>query len=75
MTADEHGRRHEALRITGELNGGCHEPQRVRDLLAQLTGKRVFIAVIGAASVVTRDVPARAIVVGSPAKFVRSVSD
>ncbi|MGM7698443.1 sugar O-acetyltransferase [Microbacterium sp. A84] len=158
----------EALRITGELNGGYHEPQQVRSLLAELIGKpvdetvtlfppfssdfgknitlgrRVFInsgckfqdqggitigddclighnvviatlnhdlapsrrgdlhpapvvigrnvwiganatilpgvtigedAVIGAASVVTKDVPARAIVVGSPARFVRSVSD
>lgn len=25
----------EALRITGELNGGYHEPARVRDLLAR----------------------------------------
>lgn len=31
----------EALRITGELNGGYHEPARVRDLLVQLTGKPV----------------------------------
>src|SRR6185312_11821354 len=31
----------EALRITGELNGGYHEPERVRELLAQLTGKPV----------------------------------
>ncbi|MHA6668479.1 DapH/DapD/GlmU-related protein [Homoserinimonas sp. A447] len=31
----------DALRITGELNGGYHEPPRVRGLLAQLTGKPV----------------------------------
>ena len=31
----------EALRITGELNGGYHEPARVRELLAQLTGRPV----------------------------------
>jgi acetyltransferase-like isoleucine patch superfamily enzyme len=31
----------EALRITGELNGGYHEPARVRELLTQLTGKPV----------------------------------
>src|SRR5688500_18056787 len=31
----------DALRITGELNGGYHEPARVRELLAQLTGKPV----------------------------------
>ena len=30
-----------ALRITGELNGGYHEPAEVRELLAQLTGKSV----------------------------------
>ncbi|WP_372696930.1 DapH/DapD/GlmU-related protein [Arthrobacter sp. JSM 101049] len=28
----------EALRITGELNAGYHEPERVRELLAALTG-------------------------------------
>jgi acetyltransferase-like isoleucine patch superfamily enzyme len=158
----------EALRITGELNGGYHEPAQVRDLLAQLTGKpvdesvtlfppfsadfgknitlgkRIFInagcrfqdqggviigddclighnvviatlnhdlspdrradmhpapvvigrnvwigsnatvlagvtigdnAVVAAASVVTKDVPANTIVVGSPARVVRSVTD
>jgi len=158
----------EALRITGELNGGYHEPQRVRSLLAELIGKpvdetvalfppfssdfgknitlgaRVFInsgckfqdqggvtigddclighnvviatlnhdlapsrradlhpspvvigrnvwiganatilpgvsigadAVVGAGSVVTKDVLAGGIVVGSPARFVRSVSE
>ena len=156
----------EALRITGELNGGYHEPARVRELLAELTGRevdesvtlfppftsdfgknirlgrRVFLnagcrfqdqggieigddclighntviatlnhdlapsrrgdlhparvtigrhvwvganatilpgvtigdhAVIAAAAVVTRDVPARAVVVGSPARVVRTV--
>ena len=31
----------EALRITGELNGGYHEPARVRELLAQLNGRPV----------------------------------
>jgi acetyltransferase-like isoleucine patch superfamily enzyme len=31
----------EALRITGELNGGYHEPARVRELLAQLIGRPV----------------------------------
>ena len=31
----------EALRITGELNGGYQEPARVRELLARLTGKPV----------------------------------
>lgn len=157
----------EALRITGELNSGYHEPARVRELLGELTGtpvdetvtvfppfradlgknirigKRVFInsgcafqdqggvrigddclighnvvlatldhdmdprrradmhpapvvigdnvwigsnatvlagvtigdnAVVAAASVVTRDVPANAVVVGSPARVVRSVA-
>lgn len=158
----------EALRITGELNGGYQEPARVRELLARLTGKpvdesvtlfppfnsdfgknitlgkRIFInsgckvqdqggvsigddtlighnvviatlnhdlapsrradmhpapvaigrnvwigsnatilpgvhigddAVVAAASVVTKDVPAGAVVVGSPARVVRSVTD
>lgn len=158
----------EALRITGELNGGYQEPERVRELLSRLTGqpvdesvtlfppfnsdfgknitlgKRIFInagckfqdqggvsigddtlighnvviatlnhdlapsrrgdmhptpvaigrnvwigsnatilpgvhigddAVVAAASVVTKDVPAGAVVVGSPARVVRSVSD
>jgi acetyltransferase-like isoleucine patch superfamily enzyme len=158
----------DALRITGELNGGYQEPARVRELLAQLTGnpvdesvtvfppfysdfgknitlgKRIFInsgckfqdqggvvigddclighntviatlnhdlvpsrradmhpapvvigrnvwigsnatllpgvtigddAVVAAASVVTKDVPARSIVVGSPARVVRSLSE
>ncbi|WP_277050622.1 DapH/DapD/GlmU-related protein [Ruania albidiflava] len=31
----------DALRITGELNSGYHDPARVRDLLAQLTGATV----------------------------------
>lgn len=31
----------EALRITGELNGGYHEPARVRQLLGELIGKPV----------------------------------
>ena len=158
----------EALRITGELNGGYHEPARVRELLSALTGReiaesvtlfppftsdfgknirlgeRVFLnagcrfqdqggleigddclighntviatlnhdlsprrrgdlhpspvvigrnvwiganvtilpgvtigedAVIAAASVVTKDVPVRALVVGSPARVIRTVED
>lgn len=32
-------------------------------------------AVVAAASVVTKDVPARSIVIGSPAKVVRTVDD
>lgn len=31
----------EALRITGELNGGYHPPERVRELLAELIGRPV----------------------------------
>src|SRR5690625_702514 len=31
----------EALRITGELNSGYHEPMRVRELLSDLTGAPV----------------------------------
>jgi acetyltransferase-like isoleucine patch superfamily enzyme len=31
----------DALRITGELNGGYQEPARIRELLTQLTGKPV----------------------------------
>ncbi|WGW10725.1 DapH/DapD/GlmU-related protein [Saxibacter everestensis] len=31
----------EALRVTGELNGGYREPARVRELLARLIGKAV----------------------------------
>lgn len=158
----------EALRTTGELNGSYHEPERVRELLAELMGepvdesvtvfpplysdfgknitlgKRIFInsgckfqdqggvtigddclighntvlatlnhdvapsrradmhpaqivigrnvwigsnvtvlpgvtigddAVVAAASVVTKDVPGKSIVVGSPARVVRSVTD
>ncbi|SLN02787.1 Galactoside O-acetyltransferase [Corynebacterium xerosis] len=158
----------EALRITGELNGSYHEPARVRELLAELTGaeidesvtlfppftsdfgrnihlgKRVFLnagcrfqdqgglhigddclighntviatlnhdlapsrrgdlhpapvtignnvwiganvtilpgitigddAVIAAAAVVTKDVPAKSLVVGSPARVIRTVED
>lgn len=163
-----HAASQEAMRVTGELNGGYHEPERVRELLARLTGRpvhegvtlfppftadfgknitlgeRVFInsgcrfqdqggvtigddslighntvlatldhgidpahrgdmtpgpivigrnvwiganvtilkgvtvgdnAVVAAASVVTKDVPADSIVVGSPARVVRSVHD
>ena len=36
-----HSTSQEALRVTGELNGGYHEPDRVRELLAELTGKPV----------------------------------
>ncbi|WP_104103388.1 DapH/DapD/GlmU-related protein [Arthrobacter sp. 08Y14] len=157
-----------ALRITGELNSGYHEPEQVRELLSRLTGKpvdetvavfppfsadfgrnitlgkRVFInsgcrfqdqggisigddclighnavlatlnhdlspsrradmhpapitigrnvwlgsnvtvlpgvtigddAVVAAGAVVTKDVPARSVVVGSPARVIRSVED
>lgn len=35
----------DALRITGELNGGYQEPARVRELLAQLTGGPVHESV------------------------------
>jgi acetyltransferase-like isoleucine patch superfamily enzyme len=35
----------DALRITGELNGGYHEPPRVRELLANLIGKPVDASV------------------------------
>ncbi|QBF46308.1 DapH/DapD/GlmU-related protein [Janibacter limosus] len=34
-----------AMRVTGELNGGYHEPGRVRELLAQLTGRPVHESV------------------------------
>lgn len=163
-----HATSQEALRITAELNSGYHEPERVRELLSQLTGRdvdesvalfpplhadfgknirlgaRVFInsgcafqdqggvtigddclighnavfatlnhdldptrrgdlhpapivvgsnvwiganatllpgvtigndAVVAAAAVVTKDVPASTVVVGSPARVVRSVRD
>lgn len=168
LHAAMHETSQQALRIAGELNGGYVEPDRVRSLLAQLTGRpvdesvtlfppftadfgrnirlgrRVFInsgcrfqdqggitigddclighnaviatlqhdihpsrrgdlipapvvlgrnvwlganvtvlpgvtigddAVIGAGSVVTKDVPAASIAVGSPARVVRSVLD
>jgi len=73
----------EAMRVTGELNGGYHEPAEVRALLSRLIGKPVDEtgvtigddAVIAAASIVTKDVPAGSIVVGSPARVVRSVPD
>lgn len=35
----------EALRITSELNGSYHPPAQVRELLAQLTGKKVAASV------------------------------
>ena len=35
----------DALRVTGELNGGYQEPERVRELLAQLTGRPVDASV------------------------------
>ena len=35
----------EALRIAGELNGAYHSPERVRELLAELTGKPVHESV------------------------------
>ena len=31
----------EAMRITAELNGACHEPEQVRELFSKLTGKPV----------------------------------
>ncbi|MGM7666757.1 sugar O-acetyltransferase [Microbacterium sp. A93] len=36
-----HATSQEAQRITGELNGGYHEPARVRELLSALTGREV----------------------------------
>ena len=104
----------DALRVTAELNGGYQEPERVRALLAELTGSPiadtvavfpplysdfgknirlgecVFInsgcrfqdqggvtigenAVVAAASVVTKDVPANSVVAGSPARVVRTI--
>lgn len=35
----------EALRIAGELNGAYRSPERVRELLAELTGKPVHESV------------------------------
>ena len=35
----------EALRITGELNSGYQKPERIRELLTQLTGNRVHESV------------------------------
>lgn len=40
----------QALRITGELNGLYQEPARVRELLAQLTGKPVAESVTSRAA-------------------------
>lgn len=34
-----------ALRVAGELNGGYHEPERVRELLAELTGRSIASSV------------------------------
>ncbi|MBB5842196.1 acetyltransferase-like isoleucine patch superfamily enzyme [Conyzicola lurida] len=31
----------DALRVTGELNAGYHEPERVRELLTHLTGRSI----------------------------------
>ncbi len=129
----------EALRITGELNGGYHEPERVRESLGErifinsgckfqdqggvvigddclighntvlatlnhdlapsrradmhpapiVIGRNVWIganvtvlpgvtigdnAVVAAASVVKKDVPENSVVVGSPARVVRSLT-
>ena len=36
-----HATSQEALKVTGELNGGYHEPSRVRELLAELTGREI----------------------------------
>lgn len=40
-----HAASQDAMRVTGELNGGYHEPERVRELLAQLTGRPVHESV------------------------------
>lgn len=34
-----------AMRVTGELNGGYHDPEQVRELLARLTGRPVHESV------------------------------
>ncbi|KDA04729.1 thiamine biosynthesis protein ThiF [Microbacterium sp. CH12i] len=98
----------ESMRITGELNGGYHEPARVRELLSELIGKPVdetvtvfppFTADFGKNITLGKrifinsgcrfqdrccrgrsirrheSVPAGAIVVGSPARVVRSVPE
>ena len=36
-----HAASQDAMRITAELNSGYHEPERVRELLAQLTGRPI----------------------------------
>ena len=36
-----HATSQDALRVTGELNSGYHAPERVRELLTELTGKPV----------------------------------
>ena len=36
-----HATSQDAMRITAELNSGYHEPERVRELLAQLTGRPI----------------------------------
>jgi acetyltransferase-like isoleucine patch superfamily enzyme len=36
-----HAASQEALRVTAELNSGYHPPERVRELLAQLTGRPI----------------------------------
>ena len=41
LLAAMHRTSQRALRITGELNGGYHEPDRVRELLSALTGRAV----------------------------------
>ncbi|MGO1165729.1 MAG: DapH/DapD/GlmU-related protein [Janibacter sp.] len=40
-----HAASQDAMRVTGELNGGYHEPERVRELLARLTGRPVHESV------------------------------
>lgn len=46
LHAAMHETSQEALRITGELNSGYHEPARVRELLAALTAREIDESVI-----------------------------
>jgi acetyltransferase-like isoleucine patch superfamily enzyme len=41
-----HGAAQEALRTVAEINSGYHPPERIRDLLARLTGKPVDNSVV-----------------------------
>lgn len=40
-----HAASQDAMRVTGELNGGYHEPEQVRELLARLTGRPIHESV------------------------------